>query len=144
MARLLIIDDEPDARWLMRMFFESQGFSCEEAPNGKVALQMIEEDRFHAMLLDCQMPVMDGLEFLDCLRARDPDTPPVVFMTGYVTDRLKKEAFERGAACVISKPFKLADILFIVSQLVGMRRAGRPIRRNLAAAVESGVAQRRH
>src|SRR5262249_32298640 len=78
----LIVDDEPDARTLLRLMLESHGWRVAEAANGKEALVAVASHAPELILLDLMMPEMDGFEFLDELR-RKPEwrNLPVVVVT---------------------------------------------------------------
>ncbi len=79
---ILIVDDEPNIRLLFKDEFSREGYSVIEAENGSVALKLLEEQDIHLIVLDIQMPVMDGLDFLTHLRKSDRKIP-VVLCTAY-------------------------------------------------------------
>lgn len=69
MARILIVDDEPDLRFLMARYLEVDGHEVQQAGNGKVALERLRSETFDLMLTDNSMPVMDGPELVAHIRA---------------------------------------------------------------------------
>lgn len=69
MARILIVDDEPDLRFLMRRYLEVDGHEVEQAGNGAVALERLRSETFDLMLTDNSMPVMGGPELIRHVRA---------------------------------------------------------------------------
>src|SRR5208283_481393 len=79
---ILIVDDEPNIRLLYNDEFSKEGYSVIEAENGAVALELLEKQNVHLIILDIQMPVMDGLDFLTHLRKSDHKIP-VVLCTAY-------------------------------------------------------------
>ena len=83
MAKILVVDDEPDARFLLRYAFERAGHEVSEAANGQAALQAIADSRPDLVVTDVMMPVMDGVELIRRLRA-NPDTAhiPILCVSG--------------------------------------------------------------
>lgn len=79
---ILIVDDEPNIRLLYKDEFTKEGYAVAEAENGLAALQLLEKQDVHLIVLDIQMPVMDGLDFLTNLRKSDHKIP-VVLCTAY-------------------------------------------------------------
>ena len=112
MASILIVDDEPDLRFMMRLIFEQAGHQVMEAPNGAVALKRILEQLPDLVVTDVMMPVMDGAEFIGRLRA-DPilSSIPILAVTGN-PDRA-------GAAdATLSKPFEPKELAAIAASLL--------------------------
>lgn len=72
MARILIVDDEPDLRGMVRLILELEGHDVTEAHHGAAALQRFDEGRFDLLITDVMMPVMSGSDLIDRLRA-DPE-----------------------------------------------------------------------
>ena len=89
LKNVLIVEDDADARKLMRRLFEKEGWSVAEAENGSVALAAIESSPPSLVLLDLMMPVMDGFEFIEQLRKRSTgrDIPVVVHTAKDLTDQ---------------------------------------------------------
>ena len=112
MASILIVDDEPDLRFMMRLIFEQAGHQVTEAPNGAAALKRILEQLPDLVVTDVMMPVMDGAEFIGRLRA-DPilSSIPILAVTGN-PDRA-------GAAdATLSKPFEPKELAAIAASLL--------------------------
>jgi DNA-binding response OmpR family regulator len=117
---LLIVDDDPDIRLLLRLELSAEGHRIDEAADGRAALDAIESQRPDLIVLDMMMPVLDGW---GVLRALDASTaPPVVVITAMATDgdRHVAELLEMGAIDVIAKPFdpgwlvRLVDAVLLV------------------------------
>jgi len=89
LKNVLIVEDDADARKLMRRLFEKEGWSVAEAENGSVALAAIESSPPSLVLLDLMMPVMDGFEFIEQLRKRSAgrDIPVVVHTAKDLTEQ---------------------------------------------------------
>jgi CheY-like chemotaxis protein len=104
MARVLIVDDEPDILLLLRLNLEAAGFDTGLAADGDEALQRLRRDRFDVVLLDLAMPVLDGFGVLAALHD-DPAAPPVVVLTAYAnTQGYRQRAFALGATGFVAKP----------------------------------------
>jgi DNA-binding response OmpR family regulator len=104
-STILIVDDDPDIRLLLRLELAADGHQIIEAGDGEAALAALEEEAVDLLLLDMMMPVMDGWEVL---RALDPAAaPPILVITALATDsdRHVAELLELGALDVIAKPF---------------------------------------
>jgi two-component system chemotaxis response regulator CheY len=111
MRSCLIVEDSRVIRKVERQICEALEFSCEEAENGKVALDMCQARQPDFVLLDWNMPVMDGKEFLLALRKTPGgQAPVVVFCTTFNDLAHIQEALGAGANEYIMKPFD-ADII---------------------------------
>jgi two-component system chemotaxis response regulator CheY len=118
--RCLVVDDSRVVRKVARRILEHHGFAVEEVEDGARALAACRRAVPDCVLLDWNMPVMNGLEFLVALRAEfGPDNPPVVFCTTENDlDRIS-QAIESGAQEFIMKPFD-EDILVSKFAQVGL------------------------
>ena len=105
MSTVLIVDDDPDIRLLLRLELSAEGHQILEAGDGEKALAALEVDHVDLMLLDIMMPVLDGWGVLKALEAAA--APPIVIITALATDddRHIAELLEAGALDVIAKPF---------------------------------------
>lgn len=117
----LVVDDSGVVRKVARRILEKHGFSVREAADGALALQAVEQAMPRLVLLDRNMPVMDGIEFLKNLRARYGSSEPTVVMctTEAAQDRIL-EGLEAGADEYVMKPFDeaiLVDKLTMVGVL---------------------------
>ncbi len=107
----LVVDDSRVVRKVARRILEQHGFAVEEAEDGKVALEACHRRMPGCVLLDWNMPVMNGIEFLKALRAEfGPADPPVLFCTTENDMSFIEQAIEHGAQEFIMKPFD-EDIL---------------------------------
>jgi two-component system chemotaxis response regulator CheY len=106
-----VVDDSRVIRKVARRLLEARGYAVTEAENGAEALAVCGRDLPDAVLLDWNMPVMSGIEFLRALRQRfGPERPAVLFCTTENEMRFIEEALAAGAQEFIMKPFD-ADIL---------------------------------
>src|SRR5689334_14039243 len=102
----LVVDDSSVVRKVVRRILEAHGFAVAEAANGKEALSACVEKLPDCVLLDWNMPVMNGIEFLKALRAQfGPDNPPVLFCTTENEISFIEQAITHGAQEFIMKPF---------------------------------------
>ncbi len=114
-ARVLVVDDDPAIRRAVGMMLEDEGYDVATAANGREALDQIAESAPSVVLLDLQMPEMDGWQLQRRLRELHLDVP-VVFMTaGY---RARAEAERHQAAGYLAKPFDMDDLLSTVARFV--------------------------
>ena len=112
MARTcLVVDDSRVVRKVARRILETHGYTVSEAPDGQQALEACRASLPDCVLLDWNMPVMDGISFLKNLRAEfGPDKPQVVFCTTENDMSFIQTAIAHGAQEYIMKPFD-EDIL---------------------------------
>lgn len=120
MKTCLIVDDSRVIRKVSRHILETLGFAVEEAENGQEGLNKCMESMPDVVLLDWNMPVMTGIEFITQLRQREGgDAPKVVFCTTENDVAHIREAISAGADEYVMKPFD-HETLQIKLQLVGM------------------------
>ena len=108
--RILVIDDEPPIRKLLRMGLATQGYHILEAADGRAALDLIGREKVDLVLLDLGLPDMKGHELLRIVRERD-DTVPVVVLSSRSDETGKVEAFDLGADDYVTKPFGMNELL---------------------------------
>jgi CheY-like chemotaxis protein len=111
MALILMVDDEPDVLFLLRVIFERAGHGVIEAPNGLAAIEAIQDRRPDVIVTDLMMPVMDGRELVENLKA-DPQTAtiPILMLTANPNGAV-------GADVVMKKPFSNSEIVERVEAL---------------------------
>ncbi|CAH2604012.1 chemotaxis protein CheY [Rhodovastum atsumiense] len=107
----LVVDDSVVVRRLARRILEAQGFAVHEAGNGEAALAACRATLPDCVLLDWNMPVMNGLDFLKALRGEFGARPPVVFCTTETEMTFVKQAIAQGAQEFIMKPFDEAILV---------------------------------
>jgi two-component system KDP operon response regulator KdpE len=107
--KILVIDDEPPIRKLLRMGLGSQGYETLEAPNGKAGLDLLAEAP-DLVILDLGLPDMDGLDVLRAMRARNEGVP-IVVLSSRGDEAGKVAALDLGADDYITKPFGLDELL---------------------------------
>jgi two-component system KDP operon response regulator KdpE len=107
--KILVIDDEPPIRKLLRMGLATQSYAVLEAPNGKTALQLLEQ-KPDLIILDLGLPDMQGLDLLRTIRARN-DGVPIVVLSSRGDEAGKVAALDLGADDYVTKPFGMDELL---------------------------------
>jgi DNA-binding response OmpR family regulator len=105
-ARVLVVDDEPEAVELLQEFLVAKGYDVITAGDGEEALRKVKEGRPHLILLDVRMPKMDGLEALRRVREIDKEVG-VIMITGVTEEEIGRQAMALGAFDYIVKPLDL-------------------------------------
>ena len=107
--RVLIVDDEPPIRKLLRMGLGTQGYDVLEAPNGKTALELMA-GKPDLVILDLGLPDIQGHELLRMIRARN-DSVPIVVLSSRGDEAGKVQALDFGADDYVTKPFGMDELL---------------------------------
>ncbi len=115
--KILIVDDEVNLLQSLGDVLRSKGFMVGTARNGLEALDRLKERFFDLIIADLKMPRMGGMELLEVLRERYPQTT-VVILTGYGTVKSAVDAIKRGAYDYLVKPFVPDEILLIIQKVV--------------------------
>ncbi len=106
MARVLIVDDEPDFVELIQEFVAGRGYEPLVAYSGREALQKVKDERPHIVLLDIRMPGMDGMEVLEKIREIDREIG-VIMLTAVNDREIGRQSLQRGAFDYLVKPIDL-------------------------------------
>jgi len=107
--KVLVIDDEPPIRKLLRMGLTTQGYEILEAPNGKTALEKLAEGPA-LIILDLGLPDIQGHELLRTIRARN-EAVPIVVLSSRGDEAGKVQALDLGADDYLTKPFGMDELL---------------------------------
>src|SRR3989440_8994156 len=118
-TRVLVVDDDPDIRSLLRVLLERAGHQVLDAPDGKAALREVFERRPDLVVLDVTMPELDGWKTLE--RIRDVSDVPVMMLTAAASEVEKVRALGAGADGYVVKPFGRQELVARVQAL--LRRA---------------------
>lgn len=108
-ARILVVDDEPQIRRIMRVTLTNSGYQVEDAKTGEEALAKLRGFHPDLVLLDINMPGMGGLEA--CRALRSGSTAAIIMLTVHDTEAAKVEALDAGADDFITKPFSTPELL---------------------------------
>ncbi|MFD0713376.1 response regulator transcription factor [Paenibacillus sp. GCM10027626] len=117
MGRILIADDDPHIRALMRLYLKKEGFETAEADNGADALSIVEDSRIDLVILDIMMPHMDGWDLCREIRQRDPDIP-LLMVTAKGETGQKVKGFQLGTDDYLTKPFDPVELVMRVRALL--------------------------
>jgi two-component system KDP operon response regulator KdpE len=107
--KILVIDDEPPIRKLLRMGLSTQGYEILDAPNGKTALELLAS-KPDLVILDLGLPDIQGHELLRTIRARN-DSVPIVVLSSRGDEAGKVQALDLGADDYVTKPFGMDELL---------------------------------
>jgi len=115
--RILVVEDQPDNRKIIRDVFAPTGYEIIEAENGEEALAAIAKARPDLILMDIQLPIMDGYTATRRIKA-DPAlrSIPVIAVTSYALSGEEKKAREAGCDDYIPKPYSPRELLTKVRQ----------------------------
>jgi len=115
--KILLVDDDKDILDVLGVLFETDGHDVRFAENYNEALALVETESFDLVLTDYRMPRMHGLYLLEMVKDLCPDLP-VVIMTAYQTEEMKKEAKRKGAALLITKPFAYDEVMSAIRKVM--------------------------
>jgi two-component system, OmpR family, KDP operon response regulator KdpE len=108
--RVLVIDDEPPIRKLLRVGLSAHGYQIMEASSGKAALELLSEQKPDLVILDLGLPDMQGHELLRVVRERN-DSVPIVVLSSRDDEAGKVQALDSGADDYVTKPFGMDELL---------------------------------
>jgi CheY-like chemotaxis protein len=114
---VLIVEDDRSLCNTMARVLRTEGYRTLKAENGKIALHVVQEHEPDAILLDLEMPVMDGREFLREYRGIGCECP-VVIVSGSDAEAARREL---GAQAAVEKPFQLEDLLDVLDEVLSPR-----------------------
>jgi CheY-like chemotaxis protein len=112
---VLIVDDDPDLREMMRLMLDVSGYQVQCAGNGREAVEAAAENVPAVVLLDMLMPVMDGWQCAQELRAQHGRKVPIVVVTAAEHARARADQIG-GIDEVLAKPFEMSDLLRVVAR----------------------------
>lgn len=134
--RILLVDDEPSTRVLIRSFLESSGYQILEAATCLEVQNLLAEEHPDAVILDYRLPDGDALELLPIIKEAWPDTP-VLILTGHGSIDLAVHTIKLGAEQFLTKPVELESIRILLSRVLSTKRE-----RNMALLQQRQVHQR--
>jgi two-component system KDP operon response regulator KdpE len=108
-GRILVVDDEPQIRRVLRTTLTAQGYEVQDARNGEDALVAVRNSRFDLILLDMNMPGMGGLE--TCRSIRSGSEVAIIMLTVHDSEHDKVAALDAGADDYVTKPFSMPELL---------------------------------
>ena len=140
-AKILVVDDEASARYGLRKALEHVGHVVCEAADGKAALAAIPAEFPDMVLLDINMPVMDGMEALEKIMSLE-NPPLVIMLTAHGSERIAVEAMKKGAYDYMTKPFEVDELRLTIKnalEKIQLRRENLLLQRRLANMTRFGA-----
>lgn len=120
---ILIIDDEPGVASALRVRLQAHGYTVHQAPNGRRGIAAAETVHPALILLDIQLPDIDGFAVHEELRARpDLRSTPVIFMSANVSDHLLDRALSTRGARFIRKPYESSELVATIGDAIAASR----------------------
>ncbi len=119
-TKVLVVDDEAKIRDYFTEFLRRQNFDVATAENGEVAITMLEKDYYDVVLIDLNMPKVDGMTVLRHLVDRHYDSIGII-LTGYATIKNAVEAMKVGAFDYLAKPVKMEEVLMVINRALEFR-----------------------
>ncbi len=119
--RILVVDDELSVREILAEGLEAFGFETRMAADADEAMAMLENERFHLLLTDIDMPGRSGIDLMNGAKASFPNLD-VVMVTGVVDAKTAIRAMREGASDYLTKPFNLEEVQIVVDRTLEKRR----------------------
>ncbi|MDQ1355278.1 MAG: two-component system, sensor histidine kinase and response regulator [Acidobacteriota bacterium] len=121
--KILVIDDSPTLRKLLRFYLKKRGYSVNEANNGEAGLQAIAREMFDLIILDMNMPVKGGLEVLETLKKdKKYFSIPILILSADKEEESKAAGIAFGASYYLTKPFKPEEVIARIEDILAERR----------------------
>ncbi|MBI5248329.1 MAG: endopeptidase La [Desulfomonile tiedjei] len=119
--RILVVDDEEMARANMEHVIRKEGYEVRTAANGLEALRHLQDEPFDLVITDLKMEKLDGIELLQSAK-QSPTPPEIILVTGHATVDSAVDAFAKGAAYYLTKPYKLDELRSAVHRILEKKR----------------------
>jgi two-component system chemotaxis response regulator CheY len=117
--RIITVDDSPSVRKMVEFSLKSKGYVMGSAGDGIEALELMRQEPFDAVILDVNMPRMNGLEFLENIKHDENLAAiPVIMLTTEGQDEDRDKAMALGATAYIVKPFKPSQLLSLLEEIL--------------------------
>jgi two-component system, chemotaxis family, chemotaxis protein CheY len=117
-VKFLIVDDSSTMRKIVSLALSGAGHEFSEAENGRQALEKLGAGGFACIILDINMPEMNGIEFLEArATAGAAAAVPVIVLTTQDEEELRKKALSLGAKAFLVKPFKKEDLIATIGSI---------------------------
>lgn len=118
--RILFVDDLPDTRDVFRLAFGIQGHTTRLAANGREAVEAVKEEKFDALIVDVEMPEMNGFDAVKHIRTLENGCDvSIIMFTAYGDNEAQQRATEAGADLLLHKPILPQELLVRIQQLAG-------------------------
>jgi two-component system cell cycle response regulator DivK len=118
-AKILLVEDTEDNRFMMRRLLEMSGYSVVEAKNGEEAVHLAESEVPDLILMDLSLPIIDGLAATRLIRALpDLGETPIITVSAHDTDDFQAEAIAAGCDSYITKPIDFNELEVLIANLL--------------------------
>jgi CheY-like chemotaxis protein len=115
--KILLVEDNEVNKLFALELLQGADYQVSMTSNGQVALEMLSEEIFDCVLMDCQMPIMDGYEATREIR-KNGNTIPIIALTANAMSGDRKKCIDAGMNDYISKPFKLRELLSLLDKWI--------------------------
>lgn len=122
MPKLLVVDDEPLTVEMLETFLKLNGYETVAVLNGEDALLMVQVEMPDAILLDLQLPDLNGIEVCRRLRASAYAQLPVIMITAHGSPEMRRRALEAGANAYFTKPIRFPELIAELNRLLAARQ----------------------
>jgi signal transduction histidine kinase/CheY-like chemotaxis protein/HPt (histidine-containing phosphotransfer) domain-containing protein len=122
-GKVLVVDDGAENRELVRVVLEEAGMTIDECENGKIGVEKVLENAYDMVLMDVQMPVMDGFTAARLMREQGVDIP-IIALTANAMKGFEEECLKNGYSAYASKPIDIDTLLALVAHYLNGRKVG--------------------
>ncbi len=120
---MLLAEDEPVNQMVAGTLLERHGFVVETATNGEAAIAAVARNGFDLVLMDCQMPQVDGYEATRRIRATPGTQPIIVALTASDTPDVRQRCADAGMDACLAKPIQMQSLMLLLARLTGDERS---------------------
>lgn len=118
---LLLVDDDPNMQRMVALFLNKKNYDLEIAGNGRKALDLLDSNKYDLIISDMQMPLMDGSELLQKIRAKKIKTP-VILISAYTSLDMPNETNTSDFAAVLFKPFDSGNLVLTIEKVLKIKK----------------------
>jgi two-component system response regulator RpaA len=120
MARILVIEDDEEVGFLVRISLESNGYDVVTVNDGSRGFAAAQRQNPDLIVLDLMMPIMDGFAVLEALQTNDRTAGvPVLILSAMATEHAQEQCYQRGAKVFMTKPFDPSLLAGVVGEVLG-------------------------
>ena len=118
---MLFVDDDPNMQRMVALFLNKKNYNLEIASNGRKALDLLDKNKYELIISDMQMPLMDGSELLQEIRAKKIKTP-VILISAYTSVDMPNETDTSNFAAVLFKPFDSSNLIAVIEKILKIKK----------------------
>lgn len=116
--KTILVAEDNDSNYILMTYILKRDYQFQRATNGQEAVNMVEQGGFDLVLMDIKMPIMDGLEATEKIKAAHPELP-VIALTANAFDSDRQLALKAGCDDFLSKPVNSAKCLEVIAKFIG-------------------------